>query len=322
MDRREFIITGAAAAAASAFPWGLIGAEPVKSLVWEVQGTTRASIKTIFSALGGVKTLGGMAKLADGDVSRATVLVKPNLCLPHPARMATTTSPEVIRALCEYLSELGVKRIIIADHTLQKTESFDKTEIAKLGEAGKSVKLVFANERRFFEPVEVEGKILKKTEVLKSLSRADLVINVATAKHHSATHVSLAAKNLMGLIWDRSEFHTRLDLHQAIGDLALAIQPDLNIIDASRVLLNGGPTGPGPVSKDGRLFAGKDIVALDSVVASRYDFGGRTLAPTEIAHLRAAHNNGVGEIDLAKIEIVKLDVESKGISNSPRAEDD
>ena len=60
-------------------------------------------------------------------------------------------------------------------------------------------KLLLANEQRYYRPIPVEGKVLKSTEVLKSLPRVDLFINVATAKHHSATHVSLAMKNLTRL---------------------------------------------------------------------------------------------------------------------------
>jgi uncharacterized protein (DUF362 family) len=171
----------------------------------------------------------------------------------------------------------------------------------------REVKVVLANERRYFEPLEVEGKVLKQTEVLKLLTKSDLVINFAAAKHHSATGVSLATKNLMGAIWDRATFHTDLDLDQAIGDLALAVKPHLNLIDAGRVLLNGGPTGPGPVVEENRLFASTDMVALDSVVASRYSFGAKTLKGSDIAHLVAAHKNGVGELDPEKIVVEKID---------------
>ena len=41
-----------------------------------------------------------------------------------------------------------------------------------------------------------------------------------------------------------------MDLVQAIADLALAIHPGFNIIDASRVPLNDEPTGPGDVIKE------------------------------------------------------------------------
>jgi uncharacterized protein (DUF362 family) len=302
MDRRAFIRTGAAAAASSVLPWGSLFAEEVKPVVWEIEGDPAAAVEHLFSSIGGLK------KLIPGEVEGATVLLKPNICLPHPPASATTTSPELIDALCSYLARHKVKRVVVTDHTLQKAEQFEENAIVKVGEKYKQANVIIANEQRHYEPAEVEGKVLKKTEILKTLDRADLVINVATAKNHSATQVSLAVKNLMGVIWNRSEFHTELDLHQAIGDLALAVRPGLNIIDASRVLLSGGPTGPGPVTRDNRIFASTDILALDSVVTARYAFGGKTLTAKEVPHLRAAYDNGVGEIDIKKIDLQKVKV--------------
>lgn len=302
MDRREFLRTSAAAAASSVLPWNALFGEVARPVVWEIEGAPGPAVDKLISSLGGLKNL------IRGDVEGASVLLKPNLCLPHPPTSATTTSPELIDALCAYLIEHKVKRIIVTDHTLQKAESFRDNEIVKIGDKYGPVKVIVANEERHYEPVEVEGKVLKKTETLKTLNRVDLVVNVATAKNHSATQVSLAIKNLMGLIWNRSEFHTRLDLHQAIGDLATAIRPGINIVDASRVLLKGGPTGPGPITKDNRIFASADILALDSVVTARYSFGGKARTANEVAHLRAAYGNGVGEIDLKRIDLQKVKV--------------
>ena len=307
MNRRDFIKTGTVAALASSLlpldaSFGEAPAEEVLSgpVVWEVEGAPADSVPALFSSLGDLK------EVLPGGLEGSTVLLKPNLCLPHPPAMATTTSPDVLEALCRFFTEKKVKRVIVSDHTLQKTGDFESMEAVKVAEKYPAVKLILANEQRHFEPLEVPGKVLKKTEVLKLFSKADLVVNVAAAKHHSATKVSLATKNLMGLIWDRSEFHTRMDLHQAIADLALAVRPGLNIIDAGRVLLANGPTGPGPVKNDGRLFAGYDIVALDSVVASRYNFGGKSPVAGDIAHLVACSDAGIGEIDLKKIRVDKI----------------
>ena len=301
MDRREFIKTGTAAVAASLLPLRLSSAGEAGAVVWEVAGPT----KEAFGAL--IEELGGLKALLDTEPAKANVLIKPNLCLPHPAKMATTTPSESVGALCTLLEEHGVKKIIVADHTLQSANRFGKTEMVRMAAEHPGVKVVFAKEQRHFGPAEVGGKVLKKTEVLKLLDRTDLVVNFATAKHHSATGVSLALKNLMGTIWNRSEFHTKLDLDQAIGDLALAVRPHLNLIDAGRVLLKGGPTGPGPVIEGDGLFASTDIVALDSVVASLYDFGGKTLKGAEIPHLVAAHKNGAGEIDPERITVTKIE---------------
>jgi uncharacterized protein (DUF362 family) len=311
MNRRRFLKAGGAALAAGLVPWNLsLGDEKPKALVWEIEGAARDAVRSLFSSLGGIKNL------LPGDPSKASVLIKPNICLPHPSGRATTTSPGLVDALCEFLVDAGVKEVIITDHTLQKAAFFKKVELVKVADKYPAAKLVLANERTFFGPIEVAGKVLKQTEVLKMLSSTDLFINVAAAKHHSAARVSLAIKNLMGVIWDRSAFHTRLDLSQAIGDLATAVRPDLNIIDAGRVLLNGGPTGPGPVIEDNRLFAGTDILALDSVVTSRYRFGGRSLSAKEVPHLMAAFENGVGEINLKRIDVKTI----KSVPEAPESE--
>ncbi len=304
MNRRDFLKISASTALYNLLPFKLSFADTLMPTVWEAEGSPADTIKALFSALGGIENF------IFKELTKATVLIKPNICLPHQAEMGTTTSPAVVEALCDYLLNNGLRRIIITDHTLQKTSNFKNIELMKLEEKYKGVKLSLANQQRQFHPVQVNGKVLKRTEVLKMLSRADMLINLPTAKHHSATNVSLAIKNLMGLIWDRAEFHTRLDLSQAIADLAQNIRPSLNIVDASRVLLNGGPTGPGPVIEENRLFAGLDILALDAVVTSRYNFGGKSLTAKEVPHLWAAYQNGLGEADTSKIHIEKLDIKS------------
>ena len=141
---------------------------------------------------------------------------------------------------------------------------------------------MLADEQRYYTPRQVDGKVLKTTETLKILDKVNYFINLATAKHHNATHVSLCIKNLMGVIWDRKVFHTEIDLDQALADLAIVIRPHLNIVDASRVLLNRGPVGPGPLEKPGKIYAGTDMLAVDAVVTSEYNFGGKSLSAKEV----------------------------------------
>jgi uncharacterized protein (DUF362 family) len=302
MDRRRFIALGSATLLAHRF--GLNArAEPLRTgaaVVYESDRLSAERIGLLFEALGGMTTL------LHVDPGQGTVVVKPNLCLPDPQARATTTSMELLDHLCAYLVDAGVRKIIIADHTLRKTSDFQALDHFALAKKYAEVKVILANEERYFEPVEVAGKALKKTEILKLVQRADLLINVPTAKHHSASHVSLGLKNLMGCIWNRSSFHTDMDLSQAVGDLALAVRPALTIVDASRVLLDGGPTGPGPTITENRFFASTDILAVDATVTERYNFGGKKLPAAAVPHLAAAHNNGVGEIDPARISLRRL----------------
>ncbi len=300
MKRRHFLEIGAAALISPLLSIKNLSSNLNKSSVWEAEGLPGKSIPALFEALGGLESL------ITKDITQSIILIKPNLCLPHGPEMGTTSAPDVIESLCLFLESQGVKKIIIADHTLRQFRNIKNTPLQEIVSKHQQVKLILANEQRLFQPVQVAGKVLHDTETLKMLGRVDLLINLATAKHHSATNVSLAVKNLMGLIWNRSTFHTNLDLPQAIADLSLVIRPGLNIIDASRVLLNGGPTGPGPIVKDNRLYAGFDILALDSVVVSRYNFGGKTMTAKEVPHLWSAYQNSIGEIDLQNINIHKV----------------
>jgi uncharacterized protein (DUF362 family) len=301
MDRKSFIKTAALASTTAFLPKMIFGSgNREKPVVWEVEGISRETISRVFSELGGIPSL-----LPKGPGS-STVLLKPNLCLPDNDNKATTTSSVLIDELCRYLLDQGVSKIIVADHTLQDSEQFDDHPIVVKARQHPGVKVMLTNEQRYFVPVEVNGSMLTSVEILKMLPKIDLFINIPTAKHHTATQVSLGIKNLMGLIWDRSVFHTGLDLHQAVGDLAMVIKPDITITDASRVLLQGGPIGPGPVVEDNRLFVSRDIVAVDSVVTHRYSFGGKSNSALNVAHIWAAYENGMGEIDIDKIDIRKI----------------
>jgi uncharacterized protein (DUF362 family) len=301
MRRRQFIKLGAAALIAERFSGiGVLKSQEASSKVWEFENINEKTFPKLFDAFGGI--MGLLPK----EPGKCTVLIKPNICLPNLSGSGTVTNAKNIGMLIKTLVDSGVKKIIVADHTLMKTIDFDNIELKTIVAGYPEATLTLANEDRWFQETTMPGKVLKSTQILKILGRVDLFINYATAKHHSATQVSLCIKNLMGAIRDRETLHTGMDLHQAIGDLTLAMKPNLNIIDAGKVLLNGGPTGPGPIKSDNRLFASKDILAIDSVVASRYNFGGRSLKPTEILHLAAAFDNKAGEIDLDKIFVEKI----------------
>jgi len=301
MNRKNFIRSAALMGTYAFLPKMIFGlGNDDRPVVWEAEGISRETIAKVFTELGGISAL-----LPKGP-ENSTVLLKPNLCLPDNDNKATTTSSVLIDELCSFLLDQGTKKIIVADHTLQEAGDFNTQPIVEKAGKHPGVKVMLTNEQRYFVPVEVNGTSLTSVEMLKMLPKVDLFINIPTAKHHTATQVSLGIKNLMGLIWDRSVFHTGLDLHQAIGDLALAIKPDITITDATRVLLQGGPIGPGPVVEDNRFFVSRDIVAIDAVVTSRYTFGGKSIDASNVAHIWAAYEHGVGEIDVDKIEVKKI----------------
>jgi uncharacterized protein (DUF362 family) len=301
VKRRTFIKSAALALPASRLPFRKLFETESNPVVYEISGAPEKSISLLFSKLGTLKNL------MNQDITKSIILVKPNLCLPDQDSSATTTSVSFLKALCDYMLNEGVSRVIIADHTLQNSSQFGNLDIFSYVKTNPKLSILLANEQRYYVPKEINGRVLKDTEILKIIEKTDYFINVPTAKHHSATHVSLSLKNLLGVIWDRKGFHTSFDLHQGIADLAKSVRPNLNIVDASRVLLNNGPVGPGPIENANKIYASTDMVALDSIVIARHNFGGKSISAKDIPHISASYKNGVGEYDLNKIIVEKLE---------------
>ncbi|HIE06006.1 MAG TPA: DUF362 domain-containing protein [bacterium (Candidatus Stahlbacteria)] len=252
----------------------------------------------------GFKLLGGVERFIK---SGSRVLIKPNLSFSAPPEWGATTSPGVIRALSKICLDAGVKKVIVADHTIRSPDAcFDKSGVREAIKDLDNVVLKDLNRERDYIEVEVPGKALKKTEIARITQKVDTFINLAQAKCHSATGVSLGMKGLMGLIWDRGYLHAQVNLHQAIGDLALVLKPDLVVVDATRVLLTKGPSGPGRVENPKEIIMGTDPVAVDSLAVSRYRWYGRSFKGSDVRHLIAAFENGAGEIDIEKLNVKEV----------------
>jgi uncharacterized protein (DUF362 family) len=144
---------------------------------------------------------------------------------------------------------------------------------------------------------------LKKALVHKEILDNDVFINVPVLKHHGGAKLTICMKNLMGTVWDRRFFHDN-GLDQCIADIAFAgRRPDLNIIDAYRILRRNGPQGraleDGEVAK--YLMMGKDMVALDAAAAKLFD-----AKADPLKYVRLAGEAGLGNADLSTVKIKRI----------------
>ena len=161
---------------------------------------------------------------------------------------------------------------------------------------------------RYFTEVEIPlGKELKSIKVAKAILNADKIINLPTAKSHSATGVSLGIKNLMGLIWSRDFLH-RVNLNKAIAELATVIKPNLTIVDATRALTSGGPGGPGKTVILNTVIAGTDPVAVDSYTVGITQWYNKSFTGKNVKYIVAAQELGLGEIDTNMMLIKEVKV--------------
>jgi len=131
---------------------------------------------------------------------------------------------------------------------------------------------------------------------------SDVFINVPVLKSHSSTRLTIAMKNLMGVVWDRMYWH-RNDLNQCIADCCTICKPDLNIVDAYNVMMENGPRGVSVddvVNMKQQLIA-RDIVAIDAAATKIFD-----LEPDEIKYIGIANEMGVGNQNLKELSINRI----------------
>lgn len=248
----------------------------------------------------GIASLGGMtAFVKKGE----TVVVKPNIGWDVSPERAANTNPALVKRIVKQCYDAGAKQVYVFDNTCDNwIKCYSNSGIEKaVKDAGG--KMVPGNSEANYQEVEVKGgKKLKKAKVHELILSSDVFINVPILKSHSSTQLTLSMKNLMGIVWDRVYWH-RNDLNQCIVDFTSVRKPDLNIVDAYRVMTKRGPRGVSveDVEAMNSLVISKDIVAADA--ASAKIFG---IEPGTIAHIKQAADAGLGVMDLTRLSINRI----------------
>lgn len=244
--------------------------------------------------------MGGMGKFVK---SGQTVVVKPNIGWDVSPEKAANTNPLLVGAIVKQCIEAGASRVHVFDHTCDNWQksyanSGIEAEVKKNGG-----KMIPGNFKRNYRPVKIEKAIkLKETTIHEQILESDVFINVPVLKHHSSTSLTIAMKNLMGIVYDRGYWH-RNDLHQCIADFCLYKKPDLNIVDAMLVMTQNGPRGrsESDLVKKNSLLISEDIVAVD--VASALTFGQKV---DNVGYLKAAEKMNIGNTDLSGLNIQRI----------------
>lgn len=305
MNRREFfkrsILTGAAsgvALAGSNFKKIVAAISPQEKRPYDLVAVKGGEPVQMFDKA--IESMGGMKNFVKKG---QTVIVKPNIGWDALPERSANTNPQLIKRIIEQCYSAGAKQVYVFDNTCDEwLKCYENSGIQyAVKEAGG--KMVPGNSEGNYHEVEIkQGKKLKNAKVHELILSSDVFFNVPVLKSHGSTQVTVSMKNHMGTVWDRRFWHSN-DLDQCIADFAAYRKPDLNIVDAYRVLTKRGPKG---VSDEDvvlmkSLIISKDIVAADA--ASAKLFG---LEPEHIRHIRLADEAKVGTMDLTKLNINRI----------------
>jgi len=233
------------------------------------------------------------------------VVIKPNIAWDRNVDQAANTHPLVVKALVKLALGAGAAKVMVFDRTCNEERrcyANSGIQAAVQSVTDRRVSCTFVDDRKFV-PVQIQkGKALTRWDFYKEALQADCYINVPIAKHHAKATLTLALKNIMGVIGGkRGELHDTLG--QKIADLNTVLRPTLNVVDCTRILLRHGPLGGKleDVKTLHTLLASPDPVAADAYATTFFD-----LAPDAVESTRAAAALGLGTMDLNRVKVVKV----------------
>jgi len=248
----------------------------------------------------GIEALGGMGRFVKKG---QRVVVKPNIGWNVPPERAANTNPRLVRRIVEHCLQAGAREVYVFDHTCDDWRDCYRTSGIEQAVKEAGGKIAPGNSEGYFQQIALpHGQRLRAAKEHELILGADVVINVPVLKSHGGAKLSVAMKNLMGVVWDRGEWHAN-DLPQCIADFTTYRKPDLNVVDAYNVLQRHGPRGvsENDVVRQRSQLLTTDLVTADAAAAKLFG-----VEPDTVDYIRIAHAMGVGRKDLENLVIRRI----------------
>ena len=250
---------------------------------------------------GGLEAWGGLQAL---NLAGKKVLIKVNAAFARTPQDATTTNPDLVAEAVLQFLEAGAEKVTVFDHILQDLvdQTLQKNGIGEAARAAGAELAVYAVRKPGqARVVQIRGATaLPSAGIMEEIFEADVIVSMPKVKHHSGAGLSMAMKNFIGITQTMGNFHT-IDLHKAIAEIYTVVKPALVISDATNILLDHGPGGPGEVAEPGQVIIGTDPVAVDS-----YSCGLFGKAPSSIGYIVYGEQLGVGTSDFGSLGLVEV----------------
>jgi uncharacterized protein (DUF362 family) len=306
MKRREFISKSVFAVGAGmtflsldeAFGKSIPNPQAAYDLVALMGGEPEVMFEKGIAALGGLKNF-----VKAGQI----VVVKPNIGWDRAPEYGANTNPKLVSKIVSDCLAAGAKTVFVFDNTCDNwRRAYSTSGIEKAAKDAGAEVITAGSEANYKDVTIPRGKSLKAAKVHEKILECDVFINVPVLKHHDGAQISLAMKNLMGIVWDRGFWHSN-NLDQCIADMVTYRKPDLNIIDGYRVMKRNGPKGVSinDVTLEKAQIISTDIVAADGAAARIFGAD-----PETIRQIKIANDSGLGVMDLSKLNINRINLGS------------
>lgn len=273
-------------------------------VIEEVGGTqTEADIKAALQSL--LNRLGGIDKYVKPG---QTVALKPNVVADHGMMGGTwhggvVTDIRILKGLIELLLPIAGKVIVAEGSSINRSATGKMFEVygypSLIDLDPKKVSLVDLNTDDLVEKSVPMGKRMKSRMVPRTIEEADVVISLPVMKIHFAAGVSLAVKNLQGVMPPLEKYMTHFfGLWQNLVNIHHVVKPTLHIIDGIVGQEDFGPVSGTPKTMN-LLIGGENPVAVDAVTMRVMGLKPHMSPPVFLAYLQ-----GLGPIEPERIEVL------------------
>lgn len=252
------------------------------------QKEVQAAVGRLFALIGGVEDL----------VREKAVTVKPNLLLPRSPEDATTTHPQVLRAVVLALFDAGARSVTVAEscggmyteEVLKKL--YHACGIEQCLEGTGAILNYDLSVKSLTNP---SAKKMKSAQVLAPIADADVVVSIGKMKTHGLTGMTGASKNLYGVLPGLAKpmLHGRYPrvgaFCEMLVDLCEMVKPALSILDGIVGMEGEGPSAGTPIQA-GVLIGGTNCYAVDTVACEVMGLNAKAMPL-----LKAAFSRGVAK---------------------------
>jgi uncharacterized protein (DUF362 family) len=218
----------------------------------------------------------GLAALGLGPtwVARKTVLLKPNLVEPTREAPQVNTHPALVRAVAAVFRRWGARDVFVAEGQGHCRDSELVLEQSGLGPVLDAEKMEFVDlnhDEVFLTPNRLGFTRLAQLALPATLRRADRIVSLPKMKTHHWAGVTLAMKNLFGVMpgvyygWPKNVLH-HAGIADSILDINAAVRPHLAIVDGIIGMEGDGPI-MGQPRHAGVLVMGTNLPAVDATAA-------------------------------------------------------